>query len=174
MSSPVRYVAAIAAAAALCLALSGGRAMAGDPAFVTLGVGIFDVFHNDTAGHFRAEFRADQLGFIEPLVGVEGTTDGGLYVFGGFNIDILVGHRWVLSPGFAVGHYSNGSGKDLGYNIEFRSGGEVAYRFDDRSRLGLALHHISNAGQGTHNPGTEIIAVTYSIPIGHIFDSNAK
>ena len=114
----------------------------------------------------------DRVGFIEPVAGVETTTDGAYYIYGGFNIDILIGRRWVISPGFAVGYFSKGSGKDLGAKTEFHSGAEIAYRFDDRSRLGLALHHISNAGITKHNPGTEIISVTYSIPVGRVFNSN--
>jgi hypothetical protein len=149
-----------------------GRAEAGDPAFVTVGAGVFDVFHDQQAGDFKLEFRADRLGFIEPLAGIEATTDGATYVYGGFNIDILIGRRIVFSPGFAVGYFSHGSGKDLGARTEFHSGAEVSYRFDDRSRLGLALHHISNAGITEHNPGTEILGVTYSIPVGRVFTSN--
>ena len=51
--------------------------------------------------------------------------------------------------------YGEGDGKDLGHAIEFRSGIEVAYRFDDYSRLGLSFTHISNAGLDERNPGVE-------------------
>lgn len=174
MNTKIRFPAAAAAALAALISAPffGGRAEAADPAFITVGAGVFDVFHDRQAGDMRLEFRADRLGFVEPLAGIEATTDGATYVYGGFNIDILIGRRWVISPGFAVGYFSRGSGKDLGAKTEFHSGAEVAYRFDDRSRLGLALHHISNAGITKHNPGTEIISVTYSIPVGRIFNSN--
>ena len=166
MPSPVKY---LAAAAALCAALWAANARAADPAFIMMGVGVFDVFHHQQAGDFRFEFRGDRVGFIEPVAGVETTTDGAYYIYGGFNIDILIGHRWVFSPGFDVGHFSPGSGQVLGAKLEYHSGAEFAYRFDDRSRLGIALHHISNAGLTKHNPGTEIISITYSYPIGRIF-----
>ena len=64
-----------------------------------------------------------------------------------------------------VGAFTRGGGKNLGSNVEFRTGAELAWRFDDRSRLGVALHHISNAGLTQRNPGTETIMLNYSIPL---------
>jgi len=45
---------------------------------------------------------------------------------------------------------------------------EVAYRFDDRSRLGLSISHYSNAGLGDDNPGTESLMLNYSVPLKKI------
>ena len=56
------------------------------------------------------------------------------------------------------------NGKELGGTLEFRTGAELAWRFDDYSRLGLALHHISNASIYDSNPGTEMLVLTYSVP----------
>ncbi|HID90986.1 TPA: hypothetical protein EYP44_03395, partial [Candidatus Bathyarchaeota archaeon] len=36
-------------------------------------------------------------------------------------------------------------GKDLGGALEFRSGIEASYAFENDSRLGVAFNHISNA-----------------------------
>jgi len=46
----------------------------------------------------------------------------------------------------------------------------VAYRFDDRSRLGISIDHTSNAGIGDTNIGAESIMLNYSIPTGRVFD----
>ena len=72
----------------------------------------------------------------------------------------------MLTPSFAP-HYYWGDNKklDLGYALEFRSQLEAAYRFDDRSRLGMAIGHYSNASLGDSNPGTEFLTVYYSIPL---------
>jgi len=75
----------------------------------------------------------------------------------------------VLTPSFGVGAYDEGDGKDLGDTIEFRSQVELAYRFDNRSRVGVAFSHISNAGIGDRNPGTEILNVYYAYPLDAIF-----
>ena len=53
--------------------------------------------------------------------------------------------------------------------LEFRSGIEVAWRFDNRSRLGVEFTHISNAGIYDRNPGTETLTVNYSIPLDQLF-----
>ncbi len=85
-------------------------------------------------------------------------------------MDIYFGNRWVLTPNTAVGAYAEGDGQDLGHVIEFRSGFKLAYRFDDRSRVGVAIHHLSNASIGDDNPGTETALIYYSIPLTSLFD----
>ncbi|MEE9139295.1 MAG: acyloxyacyl hydrolase [Alphaproteobacteria bacterium] len=158
----------------LLLALGTAReASADDPSFLTMGAGIFDVFDDDTAGYFRLEYRSDArlLSFIKPLVGISISTDGAVYGYGGFNIDLYFGRRWVFSPGFAVGAFEEGDGKDLGNTVEFRSGAEIAYRFANRARLGLAFHHISNASLSDRNPGANVLVLTYSLPFGYVFAS---
>jgi hypothetical protein len=69
-------------------------------------------------------------------------------------------------PVAAAGYFHRGAGKDLGSHLEFKTGLELAYRFDDMSRIGIAFDHISNAGLTKRNPGTESLLLTYSIPIG--------
>ena len=71
----------------------------------------------------------------------------------------------MVTGSFGAGYYAEGGGTDLGHEIEFRSQIEVAYRFDDRSRLGLAFSHISNASIGDTNPGVEVLNDYYSIPL---------
>ena len=94
------------------------------------------------------------------------TSDGGAYGYGGISFDLFFGRRIVLTPSFAAGYYHEGNGRDLGHEVEFRSGVELAYRFDDRTRLGVLFYHLSNAGLGDHNPGTEVLSLSYSIPLG--------
>jgi len=141
-------------------------ASAGDPSFVSIAGGGYDVLHNYTAGEFRAEYRdSTELFFLKPFFGLLGTTDGAFYGYGGLRADLYFGSRFVLMPNAAVGYYDNGSGKNLGSHVEFRTGAEFAYRFDDRSRLGLSFNHISNAGIGKTNPGEEEVGLVFSLPI---------
>lgn len=163
----------IAIFAVLVLALAA-PARAEDPAYITVGAGIFDVFDDDTAGDFGLEYRADRLWLINPKAGIEFTTDGAVYAYGGFNIDLHLGPNLVISPGTAVGAFSEGDGKDLGSVVEFRSGVELAYQFKNRVRIGVGLHHISNAGIGDDNPGAEVLNFTYSIPFGHVFQPGGQ
>ena len=144
----------------------------GDPPRVALGAGAFDITpsssHRDsrTAAEFRGEYRfGDMLGFIAPFVGVSGTSDGAFYGYGGFGFDINFSPEWVLTPNGAVGYFARGSGTNLGSAVEFRTGAELAYRFPDRSRLGLAVTHTSNAGIGKRNPGEQSVLLMYSFPL---------
>ena len=102
---------------------------------------------------------------VAPFLGVQGTSDGAFYGYGGFGVDVYFAPNLVLTPNVAAGYFAPGSGTRLGYPLEFRSGAELAYRFADTSRLGVAVHHISNAGLGKHNPGEQEILLMYSVPL---------
>ncbi len=142
-----------------------------DPAFIGLGLGYFDGLQDDdTAVDFRLEYRHDERWWIfKPWAGLEVTSDAAIYGMAGVLVDIYFGRRVVLTPSFGAGAYSKGDGKDLGSVIEFRSQIELAYRFNDRSRLALALSHISNASIGSDNPGTEVLTVYYHLPLDSLF-----
>jgi hypothetical protein len=156
------------ACAAAPVALADGISLGpNDPAYLELGAGGYDVLHNNTAGIFRAEYRFQpKLWVLTPLVGGEVTTDGSLYGYGGFALDVHLGSQWLASWDETVGAWSRGNGKQLGSAIEFRSGGEIDYVLADESRIGVSFHHISNAGIGRHNPGEEEALALYSIPFG--------
>ncbi len=142
-------------------------AHAEDPDFLAVGGGWFDVVHqDDTAVEARAEYRSGfRFWIFKPLAGVMATTDGSVHAYAGVLSDFYFGRRLVISPSVAPGYYHEGSGKDLGSAFEIRSQLEVAYRFDDRSRLGMAFSHISNAGVGDTNPGAESVTLYYSFPL---------
>ncbi len=150
-------------AAMICF--SAASAQAEEPAYLTAGVGEYDIFHNNQAGDFFMEYRAQRVWIIHPKLGVEFTTDGAVFGYGGFHFDIPLTQKIVMVIGSAVGYYTNGNGKDLGNHVEFRSGGEFDYQFSNGPRLGVGLVHISNAGLGNRNPGTEILSLVYSIPL---------
>lgn len=165
MTPALRYCGALGAAALLAAA-SSGAALADDPPFLAVGAGYFDVGNNQEAAEFRVEYRGRKLLWaIKPVVGIMATSDAAVYGYGGLAMDVYLGRRWVVTPSLAAGAYRKGNGKDLGHTVEFRSAIEVAYRFDNRSRLGLILYHLSNASIGDKNPGTEVLGVSYAIPI---------
>jgi len=144
----------------------------GDPAHIALGAGAFDVTpsssHKDarTAAEFRGEYRfGDVWWVIAPFVGVSATSDGAFYGYGGFGFDINFTPNIVLTPNGAAGYFERGSGTNLGSWWEFRTGAELAYRFADQSRLGIAVNHTSNAGLTKRNPGEQSIVLMYSIPV---------
>src|SRR5262249_9640724 len=111
--------------------------------------------------------RSDaKLWIFKPMAGFMATSDGAAYGYFGPLVDVYFGRRIVLTGMTAFGAYYHGDGLDLGSWVEVRSGLELPYPFDDRSRLGMSFHHISNANIGDKNPGTEILGVFYAIPLG--------
>ena len=142
-------------------------ASADDPSFLSFGIGWYDFNDDRQAVDLRVEYRskAKILGVVKPWIGVEVTSDIAAYGVGGFLADIFIGRRVVFTLSIGVGVYADGDGKDLGNVIEFRSQLELGYRFDDRSRLALAVSHISNASLSSQNPGTEIATIYYHVPI---------
>ena len=88
---------------------------------------------------------------------------------GGVLLDIYFGRRLVFTPSFAPTlWFGETDDLDLGHVIEFRSQIEVAYRFDNRSRLGLSVSHYSNASLADENPGTESLLLNYSMPFKNL------
>ncbi len=147
-----------------------------DAALLSVGVGYFDALRAikdddaDDAADFRLEYRHDEkLWIFKPWAGIEATSEGGIWGGVGVLVDIYFGKRVVLTPNFGVGAFTEGSGLDLDSVIEFRSQIELAYRFNDRSRLGIAISHISNASIGDTNPGVEIATIYYHLPLEKLF-----
>ena len=157
---------AVTAAVAAAVMLAG-VARAEDKGLVALGAGGFDFDHNHTAAEFRGEYRfGTGLWFIKPVVGAFGTSRGSVYVYGGLRGDFIFFDHYVIMPSAAVGYYDKGNGKDLGSHAEFKTGVELAYRFDNTMRLGIAFDHVSNAGLTKTNPGEENLLLMLSVPIG--------
>ena len=168
MFSPRKFAAALTAA---LIFTSIPDARADDPDFISVSAGWFDMNRQkDQGGEFRLEYRSDyKLWQFKPFVTLSGVSNGMTFFGAGVLVDIYLGRRWVITPSFAPTWWRGKTDDlDLGHAVEFRSQVEVAYRFDDRSRLGLSLSHYSNASLGDDNPGTESLMVNYSVPFSKI------
>ncbi|MBL6946765.1 MAG: acyloxyacyl hydrolase [Rhodospirillales bacterium] len=166
------WLAAVAATGIFMSAYAVGPAYADDPDFITFGAGYFDFNRKkDEGGEFRLEYRSDyKFWQIKPFVAAAGASSGHGFIGAGILMDVFFGRRFVVTPSIAPHFYFGGDDDlDLDYPLEFRSQIEFAYRFDDRSRLGLAISHYSNASLGDSNPGTESLTVNYSVPVDTIF-----
>lgn len=156
--------------AGLALCLPALPAKAADDDLLSLSAGWFDVFLNDDdALALTAEYRwAREFWIFQPFVGGTATSDLGGHVFAGVLVEAKLTERIYLTPSLAPGLYFKGNGKDLGSVIQFRSQIELAYRFDDMSRLAIGLAHISNAGIEDKNPGAEIAFISYQMPLSRL------
>jgi hypothetical protein len=133
---------------------------------INLGVGGFSISQqDDRALEGRVELRlGEKIYAIGPLLGIMANTDGGVFGYVGIYTDIRKKH-WVVTPSTDVGGYAKGGSKDLGGIFQFRLGIEIAREFDNGSRLGIGITHISNAGIHDSNPGVESISLFYSTPL---------
>lgn len=149
-------------------ALASKPAQATD--YLTLGAGDFNLFRKtDHSIWYGAQYRSNYIWdkFLVNL-GVGANTDGGIYGFAGGEYDWNLFGGFYMLPGFAVGAYSQGSSKNLGGTLEFKSSIELDYQFANSWRAGVALWHISNAGIYSHNAGTEVVEGTVSIPFNSL------
>ncbi len=129
-------------------------------------LGGFDIIDSDKALEGGVEYRFQPFRRwklnLRPMVGFSVTEDGSFWGYGGLRYDLELGRRWTLAPHFSISAYEQGDGKDLGGVVEFRSGLEVAYRFEGGSSLGLSFYHLSNARIYELNPGSESLVMVYS------------
>lgn len=163
-----------AAAMAMVLAVPA-PASADGPDHIFLGSGVSGVLDDDQDAVFEAEFRPglrvgdglilDDLG-IAPLLGGFVTTEAAAFGYAGFGIEWLIEDQFVVMPFTGVGIYNRGGGPDIGSFVEFRSGLELGWRFDNDYQIGITALHLSNAGISDTNPGLELVTVRVGIPLG--------
>ena len=97
-------------------------------------------------------FRNSFLGKLSPITGGFFTEKSAFYLYSGVQTEYELGPL-TITPSFAPGYYNYGSGKDLGYPLEFKSEIQMSFNLSDNSHLGMSYNHISNASLGTKNPG---------------------
>ena len=92
------------------------------------------------------------LGSLSPITGGFLTENSASYVYTGveWNFDLGLIN---FTPSFAPGLYGEGSGKDLGHILEFKTEVQASYNLSENSSFGMSYNHISNASLGDKNPG---------------------
>jgi hypothetical protein len=148
------------ALAALAPAVHGGEAQGW-----AVSLGGFNLADDSTpeAGvEYRlAPFAKVRRGAFLPAVGVSGTSDGNVWVYGSLRFDWRLDGRWTVTPQVGASLYEDDDGLDLGGPLEFRSGLELTYRLARGARLGFVFYHLSNARIYDDNPGSNSLVVTY-------------
>ena len=150
------------------------------------GFGIYDIKFDGSDDKSTTDFRYekrfdktiidigpedDNFFFLKPFIGLEYTGDSASYIITGIYLEDNLGQLFkgeqtnmIFTPSIGLGYYDNGSGKNLGNDLQFRTTLELSYRLKNENRIGISLGHISNANFGDKNPGTEIISLTYQVP----------
>jgi len=151
-----------------------------------LGLGIydfkFDGSDKNQALDFRYEYRSDNIlidigpkednfFFLKPFFGFEYTNDSASYFLTGIYFEDNLGElfegnksKFFFTPSFGAGIYNDGSGKELGNDLQFRTSLEISYELKNKNRIGISFSHISNANLGSKNPGVEILTISYHLP----------
>jgi lipid A 3-O-deacylase len=106
---------------------------------------------------------------IAPVLGAMYAEHDASALYGEIRKDFPLGRNWIVTPRFAAGVYHDGSGVDLGNELEFREGIVLTW-IGQRLRLGVGFYHASNGGLGDNNPGTEVLEAVLSFPVGATYD----
>lgn len=134
--------------------------------YVEVGLGAFNVLDRDgeeTETAARIELRLGQkLWVVGPAIGLVAAGDGGVFGYGGVYADVAYGHV-IFTPLLGIGGYARGNSKDLGGVFQFRGAFGAAWEFDQGTRLGLHVAHVSNAFIHDENPGEEELFLTYAL-----------
>jgi hypothetical protein len=136
------------------------------PSYLIVGGGAAGVLDDEksTIGmvEFIPKFRMGPLG---TWIGVH-ASDQEYYLGAGLLGDWYITEHLFITPSLGAGIYGEHDGMDLGSKLEFRSGIECGYDLENAGRISIGFWHLSNAGAGNINPGTELIALRYALPIG--------
>jgi len=97
---------------------------------------------------------------INPVIGIFVTGKSASMLYSGFETNIGQ-DKLYLNLSSSAGLYQNGSGKDLGNNLQFKSELNIFFEINKSSKIGFGSHHISNAGISSVNPGTNNYYLIY-------------
>ena len=100
---------------------------------------------------------------LGPAIGAVANTDRGAYGYVGLYADFKY-RNLVVTPLAGLGAYHQADSSDLGGVFQFRLALGITYQFEDQSRLGITLGHISNAQIHDENPGEDEVYVSFALP----------
>lgn len=137
--------------------------------FLSFSLGMYNAIDTPKELEARIEYRPDTYVFIKelkPWAGLDLTSELSAWAGAGLLLDLKLAENIYLLPSFGIGLYAQGNSEtDLDFPLAFRSQLELAYRFENSSRISLAFSHLSNASLGRHNPGAESLVLYYHKPL---------
>jgi lipid A 3-O-deacylase len=137
------------------------------PPLLSLGGGYWMAGKRHSGGLIQAEYKwgCKWFRFLRPQACLVVPEFCAFFVGAGVGVELYVTDHLVFSPHFSPGLYYGGKGKNLGCPLEFRSGVDLAYEFNNEMRLGTQFWHISNASIGCRNPGANAWTLYIGIPL---------
>ncbi len=139
------------------------------PPLLTVGGGFFEGGERHSGGLFQIEYKFSKCCFwhVRPMINLMTPEFCSLYAGMGLGVEIKATEHFLIIPNFMPGVYFKGSGRDLGYPIEFRSCIDLAYEWESCFRFGFQFFHISNASLSNRNPGANGYLFYMGIPLAH-------
>ena len=139
--------------------------LAGTPAQQALSLSFGDVIFQEKSIGREMYMRYDigtSFGPFQPALGLSVTASNDIWVGFGATHTTRFWDRPSGAGGYAQLHfmpgvYTQGSGPDLGYPLEFRSGAEIGYQAKNGVRMGVSFDHRSNGDISSLNPGLETL-----------------
>lgn len=130
---------------------------------LSIGTGLWAFFDEQdaTALHLVYEYPDDPLllDFRPTFLAVK-MEEGHSYYAVGLTKRIPINNDFTLGIGSNVGFLDESH--ELGHKMEFYTRGFIEFKLSESSSLELEIGHISNAGFGDINPGSESLVLSYT------------
>ena len=156
----------LAAPAAYACAQTGEHAgpSRADEAGLSVSTGVIDFGKNHETVEVGVEHRfpTDWCLGLGPHVGAFVTPDETFYLYAGTDQRFNLGRSWFIDLVTSVGFYEKGDGKDIGGELEFRSGIALGRRLGGGSRLSFGFFHLSNSSYYRRNPGVNSLLLRWA------------
>ncbi len=91
-----------------------------------------------------------------------------LFAGGGLMLYQNLGTDWSIAVSSGPGYFPAEKWLDLGSHLEFFSSIEVSRRIAAAQMVSVSVGHISNAGLGHRNPGSEVVRFGYQIELARL------
>lgn len=131
---------------------------------ITVGAAVWSLFDNQDlkAAHLVMEFdEIASLYEVRPTFLTVLPEGDNIYVALGLTKRMKINDKFGWGIGSNIGFIDQS--KNLGHKIEFYSRIFATYELSHQAALELELGHISNAGFGDINPGSESLVLSYSM-----------
>ena len=128
----------------------------------SIGVSNWGIFDSETTEAFFVQYdyrTLPSLYDVKPTFTFMTDVDGNQYYAIGANRYWQVMPNFTAGFGFSAGYLLHND--DLGDNIEFYSRFIARYHVNESQAIKFEFGHISNAGFGDINPGSENVALSY-------------
>ena len=134
---------------------------------IDVSVGTFGILGDSNPVRYGAEYRWRRGRWsIAPGAGFIVADDDARFIYVDLHRDFPLDAHWVTTLSFGGGFFHDGHSVHLGDQVMFQSGLELGRWLGERWRAGAGFYHLSNGGLSEQNPGTEVLVLLISVPVG--------